>query len=386
MSGTTRKIDHVCATGGHYFLKRYSLFVDALSVFARKTDRVEAPEIPSSIPRRETLARILQGFPIWAYRRTPPEVDKTKTHWAFDFKTRTFRREILKRRPDLVVHLFCQSRPPGGHDTPPYVMSLDYTMALAKRDYPAWAAFPSERAEQAWLRRERVAYRDALCLFPWSRHVAESLVNDYGVDPAKVIVTGSSGTFTEPYQGDRKFGSLKLLMNASDFPRKGGDIAVSAMSLIRAAHPGATLSIVGINEGPQADGVEYVGLVNGADKMKQLFLRSDLVVAPARCEPYGSFLVEAMNFGTPCVVSRNGGMSDIVDNNRTGVVLDHNTPQALAAAVNTLLSQPHTLRAYSDAGRAKVAGELNWSAIAAKIGASVFERRAGLFRSPSSSS
>ena len=374
MSGSNRKLAHVCATGGHYFLKRYSLFVDALHAFAQRVEPVAGPEIPSSIGRRETLSRILQGFPIWAYRRTPPGVDRTKTSWAFDYKTRTFRREILHRRPDAVVHLFCQSRPPGGRDSPPYVMSLDYTMALAMRDYPAWAAFPSETARQAWLRRERLAYRDALCLFPWSAHVAESLVRDYGVDPAKVVVTGSSGTFSDVHQGERRLGSLRLLMNASDFRRKGGDIALEAMPLIRRVFPAATLSIVGINEGPSGEGVTYEGLISSAARMKDLFLNSDLVIAPARCEPYGSFLVEAMNYGTPCVASRNGGMQDIVDHERTGLVLERNTPEDLAAAVNTLLADPARLRAYSDAGRAKVAGQLNWNSIAARIGSTFFER------------
>ena len=71
---------------------------------------------------------------------------------------------------------------------------------------------------------------------------------------------------------------------ATDFPAlSGGDIAIQAMPLIRAVHPGATLHIVGVNEGPAGEGVEYAGLLSSAEKMKELFLQSDLVVAPARC-------------------------------------------------------------------------------------------------------
>jgi glycogen synthase len=379
MSGTDSRLNYVCATGGQYFLKRYSLMVSALKEFADRVEPIAVPEIPTSISRRETLSRLLAGFPLWRYRRTPQGIDRTKTHWAFDYKSRNLRREILKKRPDLVFHLFCQSRPPGGNDSPPFTLSLDYTMALAARDYPAWAEFPDQRSRDAWMRRERQAYRDALCIFPWSAHVKDSLVEQYDISPDKIVVTGSSGLFTEPYSGSKTFGSYRLFMNASDFARKGGDIAVEALPLIRRVHPTATLSIVGVPNGPTAEGVHYVGHVDGVQRMQELFVAADLVLAPARCEPYGSFLVEALNYGTPCVVSDRGGMKEIVDHDQNGWVLEKNTPEALASAVNALLSDRARLQRYSDHGRAKVSRELNWRAIARKVGQAVAERRPSLF-------
>jgi glycogen synthase len=54
--------------------------------------------------------------------------------------------------------------------------------------------------------------------------------------------------------------------------------------------------------------------------MRELFLSSDLVLAPSRCDPFPTFLIEAMNFGLPCVASDVDGLPEIVEHEVTGLV------------------------------------------------------------------
>ncbi|MBK8475405.1 MAG: glycosyltransferase family 4 protein [Opitutaceae bacterium] len=366
MHTTTHPLGFLCVTGERYFLDRYTPLAAGLGRFAQRLETVYAPPLPEFLSKRNYPALFFSRFPLVRFLRTPAGVDRAKTSWAFDYKSGELNRAIVPRRPDIVFHLFAQSRPIAGGGGVPYVMSLDYTTALAIRDYPAWANFPGSAARAAWLRRETAAFQDALCLFPWSQHVADSLQRDYGVPASKIVVTGSSGNFsidTEP----RTFGGQRLFMNASDFARKGGDIAVAAMPLVRRRFPDAQLVIAGTSTGPAAAGVTYAGNISGATAMRQHFREADLVLAPARCEPYGSFLVEAMAYGTPCLVANRGGMPEIVDHDVNGRVLPQLSPESLAAEIVSLLGDHNRLHTYSAAARQKVHRSLNWDTITSRI-------------------
>lgn len=363
----------VCVSGERYFLTRYAPLTAALAASADRHETVFTPEIPEYLSRRDLLRRLFSPFPLLRYLRSPRGYDRVKSAWAFDYKSRQLHRHIAPLQPDFVFHLFAQSRPvPRGGRTP-YVMSLDYTTALAEKNYPEWARFPSRHARDAWFAREQAAFEDATCLFPWSRHVAGSLEHDYGIPSSKIVVMGSSGNFTA-FAGERVFGSHRLFMNASDFERKGGDLAVAALPLVRQQFPDASLVIAGTNRPCDVPGVSCAGSIAGAEAMKAQFLAADLVLAPARCEPYGSFLVEAMAYGTPCVVSNRGAMPEIVDHGVSGSVLDSLSPEALAAEICALFASPDRLRHYSAAARQKVSSQLNWPHIARLVLDAVSDR------------
>ncbi len=86
--------------------------------------------------------------------------------------------------------------------------------------------------------------------------------------------------------------------------------------------PDAKLAvIVGMSSEIADPGVVNHGYVSSPEKMRELFLSSDLVLAPARCDPFPTFLIEAMNFGVPCVTSDADGMPEIVAHQLTGLVI-----------------------------------------------------------------
>jgi glycogen(starch) synthase len=97
-----------------------------------------------------------------------------------------------------------------------------------------------------------------------------------------------------------------------------------------------------------------------------LFLSSDLVLAPARCDPFPTFLIEAMNFGLPCVTSDADGIPEIVAHEVTGVVVSDISGPGLAAEVVRLLNDPQRLLTMSRSGKER-AGEKFSSAHVAGI-------------------
>ena len=177
----------------------------------------------------------------------------------------------------------------------------------------------------------------------------------------------------EPYQGEKEFGSKQILFNGSDFKRKGGDLVLTAFKKVKQEIPEAKLIIVGDNLSIKQDGVYNPGYISSSSAMKNLFIESDLVVAPALCEPLGIFLIEAMNYGVPCIVSENGGMSEIVDREVSGIVISQPTPELLASQIVELLSDTNLLKEMSENVRYKVKNLFNWNHIASEMSNAISE-------------
>jgi glycosyltransferase involved in cell wall biosynthesis len=87
----------------------------------------------------------------------------------------------------------------------------------------------------------------------------------------------------------------------------------------------------------------------------------DIVVQPSLRETFGRVLIEAMAARKPVVVTRIGGMPEIVVDGETGLIVPPSNPDALAAAILTLLRDPERRRAMGRAGRSRVEASFSLS-------------------------
>lgn len=361
------EIKSVLVTGESLFLDRHQFLFKALSnhfpqlyFSARQSEWYEA-----KFPR--TALKGLLTLRTGSLSKANAVFQKNKT--AFVLKSERAEREIqqLIEPPDLVFQVFGTYSPIWNAGTIPYAMLLDYTTALAEQNWPAWATFLSDRSRNAWFECERLAYRRATQLFSMSHTVKTSLIQDYGVPADRVTVVGSSGDFQEPYAGGKTFGSQQILFNGSDFERKGGHLVLAAFRQVKQVIPQAKLVIIGKKLSIGEPGIENPGHIASRSDLHRLFVQSDVVVAPAYCDPFPTFLMEAMNYGVPCIVSDRDGMPEIVDHKVNGRVLDQLTPECLADQIIDLLSDPAQLATLSQAARLKVKTKLNWNTIATTI-------------------
>ena len=273
----------------------------------------------------------------------------------------------LEYNPELVVHLFSTCRPFWHKPSIPYVMYLDYTMALAEKNWLLWAYFIDHKERDSWLKYERESYEQAYHLFTMSNIVKSSLIKDYGIDSQKITVVGSSGNFIEAYDGEKTFGNQQILFNGSDFHRKGGDLVIAAFKYVKKSLPEAKLVIIGKKIFINEDGIDNPGYISSRSELHNLFLKTDLVVAPGYCDPFPTFLMEAMNYGIPCIVSASDGMPEIVAHQVNGIVIEQPTEEILANQIVNLLSNPSLLRSMSQAARNHVKNKFNWNNIAKQI-------------------
>jgi glycosyltransferase involved in cell wall biosynthesis len=118
-----------------------------------------------------------------------------------------------------------------------------------------------------------------------------------------------------------------------------------------------------------ADQVSFPGQVEEQD-LPRLYACADLFVLPAnsRAEAFGTVLLEAMAAGLPCVTTEVGtGVSFVVQDGVTGLVVNPKSPEALAAAVNRLLADPVRSRQMGAAGRERVLREFTLSKLVDRL-------------------
>jgi alpha-maltose-1-phosphate synthase len=98
----------------------------------------------------------------------------------------------------------------------------------------------------------------------------------------------------------------------------------------------------------------------------QLLTHATVFAIPSVYEPLGIVNLEAMACGTAVVGSRTGGIPEVVADGETGLLVPAGEPEPLAAALNTLLSDPDRAAAMGHAGRKRAVAEFGWPAIAAQ--------------------
>ena len=133
------------------------------------------------------------------------------------------------------------------------------------------------------------------------------------------------------------------------FRKKGVDVLLRAMPVVRARVPGAQLRIVG--EGPERAALEALiaglGLPPDAVTMHGFVPRSDIprllgdawlqVVPSVYEEPFGVVTIEAMMRGTALVASNAGGPAEVVTEGETGFLTPSGDVDALADAMIRVL-------------------------------------------------
>lgn len=299
------------------------------------------------------------------------------TPFAFDVHTRQAERLLneLTVSPDVVLQngaLFA----PGETERTRTVLLLDHTRMLSMRSqaWPDVGLHPAVDYGRGWFDRERRLYQQASLITTFSKRTAESVVEDYGVDPARVAVVGA-GANVFPEKVERAHDGETLLFVGKDFDRKGGRVLLQAFAELRKDRPGVKLVIAGPHKEVAApEGVTQVGFVDAA-QLPLLFSKATFLVLPTLREPFGIAFLDAMACGVPCVGTSVGAIPEIIEHGRTGFIVPPGDHIALSRTLNALLSDVPLQEAMGAAGRQRVADGMLWSHVADRLD----DRIRGLF-------
>ena len=153
---------------------------------------------------------------------------------------------------------------------------------------------------------------------------------------------------------------------------KGVDVLLRAFSLVVAQRPHARLSVVGSGDA-QADhealartlgiasAVTFTGALHGAE-LSAAYSGARALVLPSLtdAESFGMTLVEAMSSARPVVGSAVGGIPDVIEDGRTGLLVPPGDPDALAAALLRLLDDDDMCARMGAEGRAVAVARYAW--------------------------
>ncbi len=229
----------------------------------------------------------------------------------------------------------------------------------------AYAAMKSMTPSTVARCRERqvVIYEHATGIIAESRWLARSLVEQTGVPPAKVHVVppgisagwvppdgtlavspsdGRGGHQLRPPLPERAAARRRLLFVGGDFYRKGGDLVVAALAVLRREHdPQITLTVAGPQAWPMPGtppaGVRFLGSLP-PEEVAPLYDRHDLFVMPSRREPFGLVFAEALARGLPCVARDAFAMPEIITPGVSGALITRDDENELAAAIAAALA------------------------------------------------
>jgi phosphatidylinositol alpha-1,6-mannosyltransferase len=214
-----------------------------------------------------------------------------------------------------------------------------------------------------------------------------------GVSRAKlhVVYPGvDAARFQGRVRGDairRRFvqeGELLLLTVARLQRRKGHDLSIRALALLRDEPPGLRYLIVGdgeerghlerlVDELALRDRVSFLGAVPD-DVLPDYYAAADIFVHPNRPESreeegFGMVFLEAAAAGLPVIGGANGGVPEAVEQSVTGLLVGGDDAGELATAIRALSGSKALRCRMGEAGRTRVLSHFTWERAAADVAA-----------------
>jgi glycosyltransferase involved in cell wall biosynthesis len=114
------------------------------------------------------------------------------------------------------------------------------------------------------------------------------------------------------------------------------------------------------------EATEFIDAVpNG--QVPTLLNRFAVYAALSRNESFGVAIVEASACGLPVVVTRVGGLPEVVVDGDTGLVVEREDVQAASDAILRLMKDPSLRKKMGEAGRRRVSAKYPWSESVAQM-------------------
>jgi glycogen(starch) synthase len=101
----------------------------------------------------------------------------------------------------------------------------------------------------------------------------------------------------------------------------------------------------------------------------QLLQTADVFIAPSRYESFGLIYPEAMRWGIPVIGCNVGGVPEIIQNEKSGLLISPESPEAIAQALHRLLRDERLRLQLGSAGRKHVESEFSSMKMAERVAA-----------------
>ena len=111
-----------------------------------------------------------------------------------------------------------------------------------------------------------------------------------------------------------------------------------------------------------ADKFHFTGFLRGK-QVTEMLAQSDVYIMPSVSEPFGISPLEAMQVGTPTIVSKQSGCAEILNN---AIKIDYWDIDAMADAIYSIVKYPAMYKSLREGGRDEV-DRITWEAAGLKV-------------------
>ena len=164
---------------------------------------------------------------------------------------------------------------------------------------------------------------------------------------------------------------LSFIQVGNLLKQKRFDVTIRAFAKLRAAHPSATLTIIGQGSEGEAlqalceelqitDAVRFLGQIHNREVLTEM-AKHQFFVLPSVREGFGIVYLEAMACGCITVGTEGEGISDVIVSGENGFLVPADTPDAIVEAVESCVRQPQMAETVAHRG-SYTARQLTWQA------------------------
>jgi len=216
----------------------------------------------------------------------------------------------------------------------------------------------------------------------------DDLTDHYGADPAR-LCTSPPGIRHDVFKpGDKENARMwtglnrgrNILFVGRVQPLKGFDVAMRALSLMSTSD--AHFVVIGGpsgGEGPaEIERLHHIAAETGVservhfippvarDQLVAFYQAADVVVMPSRSETFGLVAAEAQSCGTPVVAAAVGGLPYIIEDGKSGLLVEGHEPEDYAAALDQVLGDADFALRLS-AGAIEHSNRFSWTATVSRF-------------------
>lgn len=230
----------------------------------------------------------------------------------------------------------------------------------------------------SWIEKTGVETADRVIAV--SAQMREDILRHFAVDPAKVVVI-HNGIDPERFRRTERRDALERRSVRSPYVLFVGRITdqKGIFHLLEAARKlPPEVQVVLCAAAPDTPEIEqrlrravaeqpnvlWIGEMVPLEDVVQLYSHAAVFACPSVYEPFGLINLEAMACETPVVASAVGGILEVVEDGRTGLLVPPARSDDLAAAIRRVLDDAAFARALGQAGRRRVEAHFSWASVA----------------------
>ncbi len=294
----------------------------------------------------------------------------SKNSYAFSRMT-NYCNQVIRSRTDydIIFQTQCKFSITENPYSRPYFIYTDITQKMCDRLWKGWALLGSSSEVRRWYQLEIAAYHRADRIFTFSDRIKQSFVEDYQINPDKVIVVGSGANSdnTDEVDFDQKLSQrFAMVFLSSEFERQGGSVVLKAYELVKRDLPEIELIIIGRHPKRLPSDIttyDYLSL----SAVNQILRRAHLLLLPGKLGGLQSVL-QAMQQKCVCIVSdANTIVSDFIVDQETGVIVPLDNPEQLCQRILDLFHSPSLLQAIADRAFRLVQNNFTWDKVVARM-------------------